>query len=316
MVIGWGILLECPICFGGFGRIFLHIRKVNMKKSIVVLLLIILFSNTALAEDKPIIDTKSSKYFIEVKVTNIPKDRQTLFIPIQIDTMVLDFDKVALEGLSALNILAVASGSKDKAGPGVGLLKLDDRGLPAKLSLKVFLKPVSDGNTDISLFKVADEPVVLSKGAEFNKEVTVQVEAPNEITVNEATIEGKKKLQISENKLTLHIQRPAQKTETIFIPIVFDKTVLDLDESFGHAIISPGIAAKTFSSSSLSESGAGVEVILSEAALKDFTLDLDLIPKKQGTSKISLALPQNGRTAVVRGPVVEITPSNISVAKQ
>ena len=288
-----------------------------MKKSVVVLLFLVLFSNRAMSEDKsPTIDTKNSKYSIELNVTNIPKDRQTLFIPIQIDSMVLDLDKVSLEGLSALNILAVASTSKDKAGPGIGLLKLDDKGLPSKLSLKVFLKPVGNGQTDISLLKVADEPVLLAKGAQINKDVTVSISGTSDIGVTETVKDSKKKLEITNSKLTLNIQRQAQKTETIFIPIVFDKVVFDLDESFGHAIIAPGIAAKTFSSSSLSESGAGVEVILSETADKDFTLDLDLIPKKKGTSKISLALPQNGRTAIVKGPVVEIIPSNISVAKQ
>lgn len=294
-----------------------------MKKLFILILVIgLLFCNRAIAADKTSIVTKqkekalSSEYSLEVTVKGIPKNQQTLFIPLKIDTKVLDIDKVGLEGLAAQNILAVTSSSKEKVGPGIGLLKLDDYGLPEELTLKVLLKEIGAGQTDISLSKVADEPVLLSKGAILDEEIIVNVNSNNQIEVTEKIENGKKRLILNEYKLTLNIQRPAQKEETIFIPLIFDRNVVDLDETFGHAIVAPGIAAKSFSSGSLHEGGPGVEIQLGEFADKDFTVDVDLIPRKTGTSKLSYATPQRGHTALVRGPVVNINPSTINVVSK
>lgn len=256
----------------------------------------------------------SSKPSLEITVTGIPQGQQTLFVPIKIDTMIIDFDKVALEGLSSQNILAVASSSKDKVGPGIGLLKLDEEGLPETIELKVLLKEVGRGETPISVLMVANEPALLSKGAVIDDVITVSINGDNELNVTEEVKNGKKKLIVDKSKLTLNITRPAQKEETIFVPIIFDGELIDLDETFGHAIIAPGIAAKSFSSSSLQEGGPGIEIVLSAVAPENFTIDLDLIPKKVGSVKVTTALPQKGHTAIVRGPVVNISPAVISVA--
>ena len=270
-------------------------------RKLILIITVAIFSTlsfiSALAVEKqakPKVEVSSSEYSLEVTVSDIPQDQQTLFIPIKIDTMILDFSKVALEDLSAQNILAVASSSKDKVGPGIGLIKLDEveKGLPSSIKLKVFLKPISQGETSVSLVKVADEPALLSKGVVLNNDVAVTIQGNNEVDVTEKVEKSKKKLSISESKLTLDIKRLSQKEESIFIPIIFDNKLVDLDETFGHAIIAPGISAKTFSSSSLNEGGPGVEVLLSAEAEKDFSINVDLIPKSIGTAKLVTALPQ------------------------
>ena len=292
-------------------------------KNILVLITTLLLNITllsALAEDKskvssdkPKINVSATKYSLDVSITGIPPAQQTLFIPINIDTMILDFDKVALEGLSAQNILAVASNSKDKVGTGIGLIKIDESGLPPALELKVLLKTIGEGETAVSLLKVADEPALLTKGVIISKDIIVNLKSPNEIEVTEKQQGNKKKLLINQNKLTLNIQRPAQNEETIFIPLVFDKEVFDVDETFGHAIVGPGVAAKSFSSGSLHEGGPGVEIVLSPVAEKDFTIDVELIPRKVGKGKIVNAYVQKGHTALVQGPIVDIKPTAISV---
>ncbi|MBI2995385.1 MAG: hypothetical protein HYY52_01580 [Candidatus Melainabacteria bacterium] len=279
-----------------------------MKNYIAIIFFVVLFcTNSVLAKGE------HDKYSIDVSINNIPKDQQTLFIPIMIDTMVLDFDKVSLEGLATSNILAVASSSKDKVGPGVGLIKLDESGLPEALTLKVLLKQIGRGETLVSLIKVADEPALPSKGTVLNEEVKVNFKSSNEVEISENTDGSKKKFKMSQNKITLEIQRPSQKEESIFIPIIFDKKVVDLDETFGHAILAPGISAKSFSSSSLYEGGPGVEILLTEVADKDFSVDVDLISRGVGTSKLVVAFPQKGHTEIVKGPIVNINPSSISV---
>lgn len=291
-----------------------------MRKIIVILLLyFFLGSNISLlAEDK---ETKSNisvdvkKYSIDVIVKNIPQDQQTLFIPIKIDTMILDFDKVSLDGLSSQNILAVTSSSKDKVGTGIGLLKLDDKGLPESINLKVYLKPIGDGQTAINLVKVAKGPALPIKGALLYEEVSASISTGNEIEITEKTENNKKKLALNSSKLIIDVKRPSQKEESIFIPVIFDKSIVDLDETFGHAIIAPGIAAKSYSSASLHEGGSGVEILLSDVADKDFTIDVDLIPRKIGKSKIELAYPQKGHTAIVTGPSVDISPATLSVSR-
>ncbi len=262
---------------------------------------------------KPKVNVSGSKYSLNVSITGIPPAQQTLFIPINIDTMILDFDKVALEGLSAQNILAVASNSNDKVGTGIGLIKIDESGLPPTLELKVLLKTIGEGETAVSLLKVADEPALLTKGVVINKDTVVSLKSPNEIEVTEKQEGNKKKLLINHNKLTLNIQRSAQNEETIFIPFIFDKNVFDVDETFGHAIVGPGIAAKSFSSGSLHEGGPGVEIVLSPVAEKDFTIDVELIPRKLGKGKIGYAYAQKGHTALIQGPIVDIKPTAISV---
>ena len=291
-----------------------------MKNLVVLIIISYLCSGlSAMAEEKqqkPTVKVSSSQYSVDVTIKDIPKGQQTLFIPIQIDTMILDLDKVALEGLSTQNILAVASSSKDKAGPGVGLIKFDEEGLPSTLSLKVLLKPVGEGQTTVSLLMVTDEPALPSKGLLINDQVKVNFSTGNEVEITEKLAGTKKKLVINQNKLTLHVQRAAQKEETLFIPVVYDKSLVDLDETFGHAIVAPGIAAKSFSSASLQEGGPGVEVLLTEVADKDFDIDIDLLPRKVGKTKLSLALPQKGHTAIVSGPIVDINPATISVVNK
>ena len=254
------------------------------------------------------------QYSVDITVKDIPQGQQTLFIPIQIDTMVLDFDKVALEGLAMKNILAVASSSKDKVGPGVGLIKLDESGLPDTITLKAILKPVAQGQTSVSVTKVANEPALPSKGLVINNGVTVSIKTPVDLQVTEKVEGTKKRLLLNEHKLTLDIQRQSQKEETIFIPVIFNKSVVDIDETFGHTIISQGVSMKSFNSGGLNEDGAGVELILSADAPKDFTVDLDLVAKKAGVSKLSIAFPQTGHSAIVSGPSVDIVPQTITVA--
>ena len=285
-----------------------------MKNLLSLLLVLVLFNSLNISFAKEKVDVKKSEYSIQVTIKDIPSGQQTLFVPIKIDSMILDFDKVALEDLSSQNILAVASSSKDKVGTGIGLLKLDTKGLPESLTFKVYLKPTGVGKTNISPVKIADEPTLLSKGAVLFDLTTVNIASKNEIEVFEKEEKSQKRLTLSEPKLTLNIQRPAQKEETIFIPIIFDKSVIDLDETFGHAVVGPGIAAKSFSSGSLHEGGPGVEIRLSEAAEKDFLIDVDLVPRKIGKSVFNCAIPQSGHTALVRGPVVNINPNIINVA--
>lgn len=286
-----------------------------MNKLIAFLVILLLTVNSAYSEEK----TKksegsiSTKYAIEVRIDNIPSGQQTLFVPVKIDTGILDFDKVALDGVSAQNILAVASTSKDKVGTGIGLIKFDDKGLPPSLTLKVLLKPVSQGQTNVSLIEVAKEPALLSKGAIIDKEIIVEVNG-SEIEVKENPESGKKKLAINPGKFTLNIKRLTQKEETFFIPLIFDRTIVDLDETFGHAVLGQGISAKSFSSGSLHEGGPGIEVILSADAEKDFSIDVDLIPRKTGGSAFFAALPQRGHTQIVRGPKVSINPGVITVS--
>ena len=255
------------------------------------------------------------QYSLELTIKDIPKGQQTLFIPIKLDTMIVDIDKVSLDGLTAANILAVASTSKDKDGTGIGLIKFDDNGLPETLKLNVSLTSVGNGISDVSLLMVADELALPSKGLVINNDVMINVKTKNEVGVTEKLEKGKKRLVLDQNKITLEIQRPAQKEETIFIPILFDNKIVEVDETFGHAIIAPGISAKSFSSSSLGEEagGPGVEIVLSDVAEKDFTIDVDLLPKGLGKSKLSLALPQTSHTAIITGPKVDFFPTTISV---
>ncbi len=258
------------------------------------------------------------QYQLEVTVKDIPKSQQTLFIPIKIDTMVVDFDKVALEGLATQNILAVASSSMDKVGTGIGLIKLDDTGLPETLSLKVLLKPVGQGQTAVSVSMVADEPALPSRGLIINDSVKVLVENPIDIEVTEKVDGAKKKLSLNQRKITLNVQRQSQKEETIFIPVIYDKSVVDIDETFGHTIVGAGISIKTFSSSAKSDDGQdgpGIEIVLSPEAEKDFSISIDLLPRKLGTSKLALAFPQTGHAAIIRGPVVDVVPQLITVNK-
>lgn len=267
------------------------------------------------AQKAPIaVEVAPTQYSVEITVKDIPAGQQTLFIPIKIDTMVLDFDKVALEGLAASNILAVASSSKDKVGPGIGLIKLDESGLPNTLTLKALLKPVGEGQTSVTVTKVANEPSLPSKGLVINDGVTISVKTPLDLEVIEKVEGAKKKLVLNERKLTLDIQRLSQKEETIFIPVIYNKSVVDIDETFGHTIISQGISMKSFNGSAINEDGAGVELILSADAPKDFTIDLDLVARKAGTSKLSIAFPQTGHSAIVSGPVVDIVPQVLTVA--
>lgn len=289
-----------------------------MKKLFILLLLlgsIGLVSVGASDKAEPQAKVSSSKYSIEVRITDIPKDQQTLFIPIKIDTTIVDFDKVALEDLSSQNILAVASSSKDKVGPGIGLLKLDEEGLPASLNLMVLLKKVGQGETPVSLLMVAHEPALLSRGAIIDNLTTVDIQE-GELNITEEAKGNKKTLTLDKNRVTLNITRPAQKEETLFVPLIFDRDFIDLDETFGHAIVAPGISAKSFSSGTLHGSGPGVEIVLSAVAPKDFSIDVDLLPRKVGSGNIAPAFPQKGRTALVRGPIVNINPEVIKVAER
>lgn len=279
---------------------------------LIFLLMILLFTTGGTyAEEKT---HKGSPYALEVQIDSIPSGLQTLFVPVEIDTGILDFDKVVLEGVSAQNILAVASNSKDKVGTGIGLIKFDDKGLPQSLTLKVLLKPVSQGMTNVSLGEVANEPALLSKGVVLDKNITVEING-GEIEVQETTVNGKKKLLVNPVKLTLDVKRQSQKEETFFIPLFFDKEVIDIDETFGHAVLGGGISAKTFSSSSLHEGGPGVEVVLSGDAEKDFSVIVDLIPRKAGSSTFVSAVPQRGHVQIVKGPKVSIHPDVITVSK-
>ena len=254
------------------------------------------------------------QYSIELTIKDIPKGQQTLFIPIKLDTRVVDVDMVSLDGLTAANILAVASTSKDKAGTGIGLIKFDDNGLPETLKLNISLTSVGNGVSNVALLMVADESALPSKGLTIDNDVMINVKTKNEVEVTEKLEKGKKRFVLDQNKITLEIQRPAQKEETIFIPILFDNKIVDVDESFGHAIIAPGISAKSFSSSSLgNEGGPGIEIVLTDVAEKDFVIDVDLLARGLGKSKLSLALPQTSHTAIVTGPTVDFFPTTISV---
>jgi hypothetical protein len=287
-----------------------------MKKLILMLLVILISQNFNLAygEDISVSSSKKDKYSIEVSISGIPENQQTLYIPIELDSEVVDLDKVALDGVTGQNILPVAASSKDKVGPGIGLLKLDDKGLPETLKLKVFLKPVKDGATDFTVGKVAEDNVLPVKGAMIRDDVTVNIEGLSEVTVTETEKEGKKRLQLEDRQLTLNIEREEQKEETIFIPLLFDSKVVDVDESFGHSIVGPGISVKSFSAGSLHGEGSGVELVLSGAAEKDLSVTVDIIPKGVGLSNFIAAYPQEGRTKLIKGPVVEITPSTLNVA--
>ena len=292
-----------------------------MKKLLIILIVGFLCLQSVLvqAETKTKVIKKeiANQYSIELTVKDIPKGQQTLFIPIKLDTMVVDIDKVSLDGLTAANILAVASTSMDKAGTGVGLIKFDDDGLPETLKLNVSLTSVGNGVSDVSLLMVADELALPSKGLTINNDVMVNVKTKKEIEVTEKLEKGKKRLVLDQNKITLDIQRLAQKEETIFIPILFDNKIVDVDESFGHAIVAPGISAKSYSSSSLgNEGGPGVEIVLTSVAEKDFSIDVDLLSKGVGKSKLSFALPQTSHTAIITGPTVDFFPTTISVLKK
>lgn len=260
--------------------------------------------------------TKAPEYSLEITIKDIPKGQQTLFVPIKLDTMVVDVDKVSLEGLATGNILAVASNSMDKAGTGIGLIKFDDNGLPETLKLNISLSSVGNGTSDVSLVMVADESALPSRGLTINNDVKVNVKTNSEIQVIEKLEKGKKRLILDQNKITLEVQRPLQKQETIFIPILFNNKIVDVDETFGHAIVAPGISAKAYGSSSLNnEGGAGIEIVLTDVAEKDFTIDVDLLPKGVGASKLTFALPQTSHTAIISGPTVDIFPTTISVNK-
>ena len=79
---------------------------------IFVISLLLLGISTTYAEEgskkqKISVNQTQKQFSLEITITDIPKNQQTLFVPIKIDSKVLDFDKVALEGLSTQNILAV-----------------------------------------------------------------------------------------------------------------------------------------------------------------------------------------------------------------
>lgn len=289
-----------------------------MKKLFCLILVILFgaFANGVLAENEvEVAKTQTGEYSIDISVSNIPENQQTLYIPIDIDANILDLDKVALEGISSQNILPVAASSKDKVGPGVGLLKLDDKGFPSKLQLKVYLKPVTDGSTNISVSMVADLDALPVKGAKIREDVKVALKTNVQIEVSETEeAEGKKRLNINERQLTLSVDRQGQQAETIFVPFLYDKKVFDIDETFGHSIIAPGISVKSFGSSSLHQGGPGVEIVLSETAEEDFDIPIDLLPKGVGQGELTLAYPQEGHTAILTGPVVQISPTKLSVA--
>ena len=292
-----------------------------MKRFLISLLVIsLMLFNSAYAEDKKLDKNpavKTAGYTVEVTVKDIPKGQQTLFIPIKLDNSIVDVDMVSINDLAASNILAISSDSKGMSGSGIGLVKFDDNGLPETLMLNVSLNPVSTGTSEIEVFMLLDEPALPAKGLTINKDVKVNLKSNDEIEVAEKLVKGKKKLQINQNKITFEVHRQNQKEETIFIPVVFDKSIVDLDESFGHAILGQGIAAKTYSAFSLNnEGGSGVEIVLSPDAEKDFTVDIDLTPKGVGKAKILFALPQSSKTAIVKGPTVEFNPAVISVNKK
>ena len=288
---------------------------------IYILALILFFGQNAYAEATTVRQqikpgNEKTQKSIELTIKDIPKGQQTLFIPIQLDNMIVDIDKVSLEGLSSSNILAVTSNSMDKAGSGIGLIKFDDLGLPETLKLNVFLSSISSGTSDVSLLMVVDEPALPSKGLTINNEIMITPQINGEIEVTETIGKNnKKKLSINQNKVTINVQRLAQKQESIFIPIVFDTNVIDVDETFGYAILAPGLSAKAFSASTLNEGGSGIEILLTEVAEKDFSVDVDLLPKKAGKTKLGFALPQSSHTAIVRGPQVDIFPAQIIVNK-
>ena len=255
------------------------------------------------------------QYSVDLVVNNIPPGQQTLFIPLSIDTMVLDMDKAELETLSSKNILAVTSNSKDKAGPGIGLIKFDNDGLPSTLEFKVFLKPVGEGKTSISLTKVSEESTTLpAKGIQLSNDINVDLKTKDEVIVTEEIVKGKKKLSLSKSNLIIEVKRPSAREETIFIPIIStSKNIVDLDETFGHAVVAPGISVKSFSSVSLEGYGSGVEIVLSQEAEKDFSINIDLSAKNSGKAKFFAALPQKTRTAIISGPTVSINPQDITV---
>ncbi len=297
-------------------------------KRILIMFVILLsaqsaFAKTNIAKDgvkAESVKVETSKqvkpYSIELTIKDIPKGQQTLFIPIKLNTSVVDVDKVSLEGLATANILAVTSTAMDKAGSGIGLIKFDDNGLPDTLKLNVSLSSIGNGVSDVSLLMVANELALPSKGIVLDNEVMINVKTNSQVQVSEKLEKGKKRLVLDQNKITLDIQRPVQKEETIFIPVLFDNKVVDIDETFGHAIIAPGISVKTYNSTSLgNEGGPGVEIVLAGVAEKDFTIDVDLLPKGVGASKLNLALPQTSRTAIVTGPTVDFFPTTISVNK-
>jgi hypothetical protein len=164
---------------------------------------------------------------------------------------------------------------------------------------------------------VADELALPVKGLVIDNDVMINVKTKNETEVTERLEKGKKRFVLDQNKITLEIQRLAQNEETIFIPILFNNKIVDVDETFGYAIIAPGISAKSYSSSSLgNEGGPGIEIVLTEVAEKDFTIDVDLLPKGIGKSKLSLALPQTTHTAIITGPTVDFFPTTISVVNK
>lgn len=286
-----------------------------MKKTILSLIAIFsLAFLPALAKDSVKISQKKAKNFIQVSVTNIPPGEQSLFIPVELDSKVVELGSVNLADLSKHNIIAVSSDSKGKAGSGIGILKLDKSGLPETLEFKVFLKEISTGKSPISLRKVSDEENVLpAKGTQFNKKIQAKLESNEPIEVTHK--EGSKRLKLTKSSYTVNISRTNAGEETVFIPVIFDKNVVDLEESFGHAIVGPGISAKTYSANSLHKGGAGVEVLISEVAEKDFTLNVSFSPKKLGTSIVKVGFPQKTRTTLVKGPVVQFKPSTVSVAK-
>src|SRR3989338_5834544 len=144
-----------------------------------------------------------SQHSIELTVKDIPKGQQTLFIPIKLDTMVVDIDKVYLDGLTAANILAVASTSKDKSGTGIGLIKFDDNGLPETLKLNVSLTSIGNGVSEVSLLMVADELALPVKGLVIDNDVMINVKTGNEVEVTEKPEKSKKKMVLNQNKITL-----------------------------------------------------------------------------------------------------------------
>ena len=284
-----------------------------MKKLVFYMMIFILTVNVAFAKDSNKISKNQQK--VELIVKNIPKGQRSLFIPIEIDSNVADIDKVELGDLASSNVLAVPSNSKGMSGPGVGLLKFDDQGLPATLKLNLLLTSVSNGMSDVSLFKVIDAPALPSKGLQIHKDVTVNV-IGDEIEVTEKLVKDKKRLALNQHKATLEITRSARKAEKIFIPIVFDNKVVDVDETFGHTIWAPGISFKTYSSNTIThDAGSAIEIVLTEAAEKDFSVDIDLLPKGVGKTNLAFALPQSSHTGLVLGPTVEFYPTTVSVKK-
>lgn len=292
-----------------------------MKRPIILslVLLLALVAIPGLAEEKKekIKTKKVDEKTIEVNITNIPDGHISLFVPLMIDTSVVDLSSVVLGDLSDKEILGVVANSMSKSTPGVGLVILKQgESLPKELKFRVNLKKIGNGTSDIALEEITSEPALLTKGVSFRNDLAVSTGEGSSVEVSQVEKNGKKKLKISNSKLQINVKRPAQVADTFFVPILVDEKIVDLDETFGHSIIAPGITAKTFGSGSLHNGGSGVEVVLTEEADKDFSFEIDLRAKGVGNTEILAAKPQKAQVALVRGAIVEINPSMVTVANK